>query len=167
MYDDERKIKSFTPAQAKLKAESYCAYQERSQQEVRDKLYEWGLHSVDVERIIGELITDNFLNEERFALAYASGKFRMKAWGRNKIKQGLIFKKVSLPLIKIALAHLDDAEYLQKVDDILFKKANTLKDKNPYLRTNKLVQYAISRGFESAIVYDQIQQHKKALGIEG
>ncbi|WP_270090136.1 regulatory protein RecX [Sphingobacterium sp. SYP-B4668] len=165
MYDQEKKKQSFTPGQAKSKAESYCAYQERSQQEVRDKLYEWGQHQEDVEKIIGELITDNFLNEERFALAYASGKFRMKAWGLNKIKQGLTFKKVSTPLIKIALSSIEEDDYLKKLDDILLKKVSTLKDQNPYILTNKLVQYAVSRGFESSLVYDWIHKNKKTLGI--
>src|SRR5438067_9022708 len=91
---------------ALAKAEHYCAYQERSQQEVRDKLYEWGLHSNDVENVIIELIAANFLNEERFANAYACGKFNQKAWGKNKIKQGLKFKKVSDALIKKALNNI-------------------------------------------------------------
>ena len=73
---------------ARSKAEHYCAYQERSQQEVRDKLYEWGQYPDVVENIISGLITGNFLNEERFAKAYAIGKFRQKGWGRMKIKQG-------------------------------------------------------------------------------
>src|ERR1700740_2175906 len=88
---------------AMAKAEHYCAYQERSQQEVRDKLYEWGLWPEAVEHIISQLICDNFLNEERFAKAYALGKFRQKGWGKIKIKQGLKLKKVPEVLIKKAL----------------------------------------------------------------
>lgn len=91
----ERHKKTFSRSQAKLKAEAFCAYQERAQQELRDKLYEWGLHADEVEEIISELIVDNFLNEERFAIAYVSGKFRMKGWGKIKIKQGLKYKNVS------------------------------------------------------------------------
>src|ERR1700712_929985 len=88
---------------ALAKAEHYCAYQERSQQEVRDKLYEWGLYPDAVENVIVHLIEGNFLNEERFANAYTRGKFNQKGWGRIKIKQGLKFKKVSDVLIKKAL----------------------------------------------------------------
>ena len=69
---------------AHAKLEHYCAYQERSQQEVRDKLYNYGLHSAEVEDVICELIGANFLNEERFANAYALGKFRIKQWGEIK-----------------------------------------------------------------------------------
>ena len=79
---------------ALLKVESWCAYQERAQQEVRNKLYEYGLHQNEVEELITELIVTNFLNEERFAMAYVSGKVNIKKWGRIKIKQGLKFKKV-------------------------------------------------------------------------
>src|SRR5690606_6510429 len=79
-----------TRLQARQKIERYCAYQERSQKEVRNKLYELGLkNSADVEELISELIQSNFINEERFARAYTLGKFRMKLWGRIKISQGL------------------------------------------------------------------------------
>ena len=88
---------------ALAKAEHYCAYQDRAQQEVRDKLYEWGMVPASVENIIVKLIEGNFLNEERFAKAYARGKFNQKGWGRIKIKQGLKFKKVPDVLIKKAL----------------------------------------------------------------
>ncbi|MGJ1433609.1 regulatory protein RecX [Sphingobacterium spiritivorum] len=159
MQDDEKKKKILTAPQAKLKAESYCAYQERAQQEVRDKLYDWGLHQEDVENIIVELISDNFLNEERFALAYASGKFRMKGWGKIKIKQGLTFKKVSPPLIKQALASIDYDEYLSRLANILQKKAASLKESDPYIRKNKLAQYASGRGYESTEIWDILKEN--------
>src|SRR5690606_17889250 len=94
---------ALTRKQAIEKMEHYCAYQERSQQEVRDKLYSLGLRSADIEEIIADLIQNNFLNEERFAAAYAQGKFRMKSWGKLKIKQGLKLKRVSDKLIVKAL----------------------------------------------------------------
>jgi SOS response regulatory protein OraA/RecX len=75
------------------KAKKYCSYQERSQQEVRDKLYEWGLHRNEVEQAIAQLVSENYLNEQRFAIAYAGGKFRMKGWGKIKIKLALKQKK--------------------------------------------------------------------------
>src|ERR1700760_1960258 len=84
------------------KAEHFCAYQERAQQEVRDKLYEWGLYPQAVENIISKLIESNYLNEERFAKEYTRGKFNQKSWGRIKIKQGLKLKQVPEKLIKKA-----------------------------------------------------------------
>src|ERR1700744_4009734 len=108
---------------ALTKAEHYCAYQERSQQEVRNKLFEWGLWPEAVENIISQLITAGFLNEERFAKAYVQGKFRQKAWGKIKIKQGLKLKKVPDVLIKKALATIDGEEYTAMLAKVLQKKA--------------------------------------------
>src|SRR5690606_31629925 len=110
------------PFEAKRKAESYCAYQERAQQEVRNKLYEWGLHQEEVENIIVQLIEDNFLNEERFAKAYTLGKFRMKGWGKIKIKQHLKVKNVSEPLIRLALKEIKEEEYHKKIEETVKKK---------------------------------------------
>src|SRR6185503_9223406 len=93
------------------KARKYCAFQERSQQEVRDKLYEWGLHKADVEHAIAQLVTENYLNEQRFAIAYAGGKFRMKEWGRIKIERALKMKKVSDYCIRKALGEIGEREY--------------------------------------------------------
>jgi len=139
------------------KAENYCAYQERSQQEVRDKLYEWGVYASVVEKIISKLIENNFLNEERFAIAYATGKLRQKGWGRNKIKQGLKLKKVSDPLIKKALKNIDDGEYLEMLRKIIQKKEATITEKVSYKRKYKLHQYVLSRGFESDLIADVLR----------
>lgn len=159
MFDEEKtRKKIYTPKQALLKAASYCAYQERAQQEVRDKLYEWGLHHEDVEEIISQLISDNFLNEERFAIAYTIGKLRIKSWGKIKIKQSLKLKRVSDPLIKIAFSKIDLDEYEDKLHDLLDKKQLSLKDKDPYILKNKLFQYALSRGFESDLISSLLKE---------
>ncbi|MBB2952225.1 MULTISPECIES: regulatory protein RecX [Sphingobacterium] len=159
MFDEEKtRKKIYTPKQALLKAASYCAYQERAQQEVRDKLYEWGLHQEDVEEIISQLISDNFLNEERFAIAYTLGKLRIKSWGKIKIKQSLKLKRVSDPLIKIAFSKIDLDEYEDKLHDLLDKKQLSLKDKDVYILKNKLFQYALSRGFESDLISSLLKE---------
>ena len=95
--------KVYTPAQAFVKIASFCAYQERTQQEVRVKLYEYGIKTDEVEVIIVKLIEDNFLNEERFAKVYAGGKFRIKKWGRLKISRALEMKELSSYCIKSGL----------------------------------------------------------------
>jgi regulatory protein len=139
---------------ALAKAEHYCAYQERSQQEVRDKLYEWGMYPQGVENVIARLIDGNFLNEERFANAYTRGKFNQKGWGKIKIKQGLKFKKVSDPLIKKALNNINGDDYMQMLAKVIQKKASLLTEKDPYKRRYKLQQYAMSRGYEGDLVAD-------------
>lgn len=153
---DEGKLKKvkLTPNQARLKLESYCAYQERAQQEVRNKLYEYGLYPNEVEQIISELIENNFLNEERFAKAYVSGKFKIKKWGKLKIVQGLKFKQVSSPLIKLALKEIDLNDYYETLLAILTKKSNSLVENDAFKRKNKLAQYALSRGFEGNLVWE-------------
>ena len=135
----------------------YCAFQERSQQEVRDKLYALGLHRREVEQAIGELIAEGFLKEERFALAFAGGKFRMKKWGRVKIKNALREKKVSEPLIKQALAAIDQRDYLKTLQQVIAAKAKITKAENPLKRKYKLASYAIQRGFEPDLVWELLR----------
>ena len=149
-----------TPAQARSKAESYCAYQERSQQEVRDKLYSWGLHQTDVEATIAGLIADNFLNEERFAMAYVSGKFNIKLWGKLKIKRGLINKAVSKPLIISALNSIDDTQYRETLRRLLQKKAAMLSTDNAYKRKHQLLQYAAGKGYESSVILEILSDNE-------
>lgn len=157
MFEDERKKKTYTPRQAKLKAESYCAYQERAQQEVRDKLYEWGLHQQDIENIISDLISENFLNEERFAKAYVLGKFRMKGWGKVKIKQHLKAKRISEPLIRIAMREIDLDDYEAKLDELISKKKTEFSTKLTLAEKAKLVRFLQSRGFESDLIFSKLK----------
>jgi regulatory protein len=149
----QQKPKYISKMQAREKIEHYCAYQERSQKDVRSKLYELGLkNSGDIEELISELIQTNFINEERFALAYARGKFRMKQWGKIKIKQGLKLKGITDRLLKMALASIDEEQYLETLLSVLRKKSAKITEKDPYKRRYKLSQYAIMRGFEVDIV---------------
>lgn len=154
MEEEKKPKKIHDRKSAKIKIEQYCVYQERSQQEVRDKLYDLGLHQKDVEEIISELIGDNFLNEERFAITYARGKFRLKHWGKNKIKQELKKKRVSEYCIKKALSLIDNNEYLQSIQDLANKKQKDIKDKDAYVRNNKLARFLISKGYEADLVWD-------------
>ncbi|WP_214070870.1 RecX family transcriptional regulator [Mucilaginibacter sp. dw_454] len=155
--DTPQKKKISDPKEALAKAEHYCAYQERAQQEVRDKLYDWGLWPDAVEATISELISAGFLNEERFAKAYAVGKFRQKGWGKIKIKQGLKFKRVPDVLIKKALTLIDADAYIDMLTNILAKKAKTTAEKDAFKRSYKLQQYAMGRGYESDIIADVLK----------
>lgn len=155
--DEPKKVKITDVNVAMAKAEHYCAYQERSQQEVRNKLYEWGLWTDAVENIITKLIEDNYLNEERFANAYTKGKFNQKAWGKIKIKQGLKLKHVPPVLIKKALATIDANQYISTLTRLLEKKATTLSEKAGNKRRYKLQQYAYSRGFETDLTAEVLK----------
>lgn len=151
-----RKIKLSLPV-ATEKIKRWCAYQERSHYETQNKLYEFGLHKEEVEQAIAVLITENFLNEERFAESFARGKFRIKHWGRNKIKAELKFKKVSDYSIKKALKQLDEKEYLTILTKVLERKLRETKEKNDIKRKYKVLQYLVSRGFESDLVNDVLK----------
>ena len=152
------KKKSLTFEHALKKAQSYCAYQERCQQEVRNKLYEWELKQHEVENIISDLITDNFLNEERFAKAYAGGKFRIKKWGREKIILELKKRKISDYCIARAMKEIEEDDYNTSLRKILFEKSKEIKEKNSIKKNYKLVQYALSKGYESELVWDCINK---------
>src|SRR4051812_48736893 len=93
------------------KAKHYCAYQERCHSEVRDKLYSFKLYKNEVEQLLTQLIEEDYLNEERFAIAYAGGHFRIKNWGKEKIKYALKQKRVSDYCIRKALASISNTDY--------------------------------------------------------
>lgn len=141
-----------TPEKALVKACKFCAYQERSQQEVREKLYTLKLEPIEVENIIVKLIEDNFLNEERFAISYARGKFRIKQWGKIKIKCGLKQHHVSEYCIRKALQLINMDEYLSVIAELVQKKYQSLKGDSKLLRIKKVQAYMYSRGFESEYV---------------
>ena len=157
-FEDKKPKKKLTPNQATIKAQNSCAYQERCQQEMRDKLYEWGLHSNDVENIIANLISDNFLNEERFAKAFAGGKFRIKKWGRVKIKIELKKRKISDYCIKKGMQEIDEDDYIKTLKSILVKKLKENPKGKEQVRNYKIAQYAISRGFESDLIWEEIKK---------
>ena len=160
LKNEQSTPKIFSREQGKIKAESYCAYQERSHFEIRNKLYEWGLHQKDTEEIISELIEQNFLNEERFALAYTQGKFRIKNWGRIKIKQGLKLKRVPDKLIAKSLKIIDEKDYIEKLKQLIEKKNDTIREKDPFKIRYLLMRYAASKGYEQELISDMLISNK-------
>jgi regulatory protein len=131
----------------------YCKYQERCHSEVRNKLYELGYNTEDVEQQLTELIEKGILSEERFAIAFARGRWRMKQWGRVKIKQQLKLRKISDYCIKKGLAEIDGIEYEKVLDKLASKKVAELKsEKNIFIRKAKVYRYLIQKGYEQDIV---------------
>lgn len=150
-------MKPLTLQQAKEKIERYCAYQERSHFEVRNKLYNLGLYRSQVEEIMTDLITDGFLSEERFAKAFAGGKFRMKQWGRLKITHALEGKGVSRNCIIIGLKEIDEAVYVEVLRGLLKEKRRLLDHDNDYVLRHRLSKYAIQKGYEPELVWQEIR----------
>jgi len=149
-------MKTFTPQQAKDKIQRFCAYQERSHQEVRNKLYSYGLYRSDVDEILSDLITDGFLNEERFAKAFTGGKFRLKKWGRIKITHALESKGLSANCIRIGLKEIDEEAYVTTLRQLLADKNNALSVDNLFILRDKLSGYAIQKGYEPDLVWREI-----------
>lgn len=149
-------MKVLNPKQAREKIQRYCVFQERAHQEVRSKLYAYGLYRSDVEEILSDLITEGFLNEERFARAYAGGKFRMKKWGRIKITHALEAKGVSRNCIRIGLTEIDEKDYSISLRNVLIQKLGSLQDENEYVLRDKLSAYAIRKGYEPDLVWKEI-----------
>jgi regulatory protein len=148
---------SFTPDQALPRAKHYCAYQERCHSEVKEKLYDFGLNKKEVDEILSQLIEENYLNEERFAIHFAGGKFRMKHWGRVKIKYELRKKQVSDYCIRKALASLDDDAYMKTLQKLFDEKLRTLKsEKNIFIKKRKLQDHLLQKGFEAELVRELI-----------
>lgn len=140
---------------ALLKLQSYCAYQERCHKEVRYKLIELGIYGEELDSIIIELIEHNFLNEERYAIAYAGGKFRIKKWGKVRIIRDLKQNDISEYCIKKAInSELPDDDYAATLQEVIDKRSRMVKDKNPFRRRQKIALYVIEKGFESTLVWD-------------
>lgn len=146
--------KSYTVQEATLKLMQYCAYRDRSQKEVEEKLREMRMIPQACEHIIIKLMQENFLNEERFARSFVRGKFRIKKWGRIKIKQELKLKEISSPLIKIALTEIDDNEYYKTLVELAEKKEGLIKEKDPFKKRQKLINYLLQKGYESSLVFE-------------
>ncbi len=161
MQPEDKKKKITDPDLALSKIESWCAYQERCQQETRDKLYSWGLWSEAVENIIVELISRNFLNEERFAIAYAGGKFRMMKWGKQKIKNELKKRKISDAIIRKALKEIGEDDYENTLEKTLAGRWKLEKEKHPLKKKLKVMRYMISRGYETDAVHESILKFTK------
>lgn len=146
-------MKHYAPSEAFQAICRYCAYQERSHQEVRDKLYSYGLHRADVDELLSQLITEGFLNEERFAKAFAGGKFRIMKWGRNKIKHELEMRHISSRCIRQALREIDESDYRKVLTIILKKRLALGGGLKPYQRRDKAARFAIGKGYEPDLVW--------------
>lgn len=140
------------------KAKYYCAYQERCHSEVRDKLYSFKLHKNEVEELLTQLIEEDCLNEERFALLFSGGKFRIKHWGKEKIKYALKQKQVSDYCIRKALAAIPTSDYNTTFFSVADKKLATLKsEKNIFIKKRKMKDYLQQKGFELKLINEYLK----------
>jgi regulatory protein len=143
---------------AKQKIYKYCAYQERTHVEVRNKLYEYGLGSDAVDGLLTQLIGEGYLNEERFAKTFAGGKFRIKSWGRIKITHALEAKGLTRNCIALGLKEINEADYVETLQTLLRKKAAGVQTDDDFVTRDKIAKYAIQKGFEPELVWRCIKE---------
>lgn len=144
--------KYLTKEQALQKLRQYCAYQERSHSEVISKLWDLGVRKAEHDEIVAALIEDDYLNEERFAIQYAGGKFRMKDWGRKKILYALKEKGVSTYCINKAMKAIPDEDYIKTLQQLTEKKYASLKGEQYLIRKKKTMDYLLQKGFEPDLI---------------
>lgn len=145
--------KRLSKEEALQKLKHYCAYQERSHREVKEKLYSFGLNKQDVDESISLLIEEDYLNEERFAQSFARGHFRSKQWGRVKISYELKMKGVSAYCIQKGLKEIDEEEYEKTLKEVIAKKAASLpKTEKTYIIRQKVAAFAMQKGFEGPLI---------------
>lgn len=144
--------------EAKHKIEAYCAYQERCEKEVVDRLNKWDIYGEQADVIIADLISNNFLNEERFAEAFVSGKVRIKRWGKIKIKQHLKQKQISAYSINKALNSIEDELYVLNLNHLIEKKKKDLKVIKTLSWENKvkIQRYLQSKGYENDLIFEAL-----------
>lgn len=157
-YGNQGPKKQWSLQEAKVKVAAYCAYQERCQEEVRTKLAERGIFGTEAEDLIATMISEGFINEERYAQAFVRGKYRLKKWGRNKIINELKSRKISPNCIKSGLKEIDGEEYWGILIHVAEKKWQSLKETDGMKKKFKTHQYLMGRGFEPDLIQMAIEE---------
>ena len=134
------------------KLRHFCAFQERCIHDAEEKLREWKVGHKHAEKIIEQLIKEDYLNEERFARSFASGKFRINHWGKTKIIYELERRQVPDLIIQIGLEDIDDEEYTEILREILQRKNREISEKDPFKRKQKLIAYAVQKGYDYGLI---------------
>jgi len=147
---------SYTFTEALKKLEHYCAYQERCHKEVRQKLKGMNMIPEAIDAVIVHLLDHNFLNEERFAKTFVTGKFKIKKWGRRRLIQELKQKDISKYNINLAISTIKDDEYIETFNRLAEKKLKVIREVNVMKKKRKLADYLLYRGWESHLVYEKV-----------
>lgn len=154
MNNNKKKDIAYSLKEATRKLEGYCAYQDRCHKEVNSKLKEMGMIPAAIDEIVGHLIKENFLNEERFARSFARGKFNIKKWGKKRIINELKQRDITKYNLKLALKEIDEDIYLETLEILAKKRAMQLTETNVFRKRKKLADYLLYRGWESPLVYE-------------
>lgn len=146
--------KEMTEQEAYLQLAALCAQAEHCQQEMRDKMRRWELDETVQNRIIDRLIKERYVDDERYARAFVKDKIRYNKWGRRKVQQALWMKRIDADIQQQVLDEIDAKEYLDVLRTLLKQKRKSIKAESDYELNQKLLRFALSRGF----VFDIIRQ---------
>ncbi len=144
--------KEMTEQEAYLRLTALCAQAEHCRQEMRDKMVRWGLDETVQERVVGRLVRERYVDDERYARAYVNDKVRYQKWGRRKIQQGLWTKRIDDDTQQRVLDEVSDEEYLAVLRPLLRQKRKTVKAQSDYELNQKLLRFALGRGFTFDII---------------
>ncbi|MBL4862878.1 MAG: RecX family transcriptional regulator [Crocinitomicaceae bacterium] len=158
LHSDMKSECNYSFLEAKSKLEALCAYQERCSSELEKKLMQWGIDREDRDRLLAHLISNNFLCEERFAVAFVSGKINIKKWGKIKIRQHLKQKRISKYSTDKALNGIDSDVYWSNLLSLTEKKYLSLeREKESYKKKTKVYRFLASKGYETDILKDAVE----------
>ena len=146
--------KNITEQEAFLQLAALCAQAEHCEQEMRDKLKRWELDTDAADRIIARLQKERYIDDARYARAFVKDKIRYNKWGRRKVEQALWHKRIADDIRQQVLGEIDENEYLDVLRPLLKQKRRTTKAENDYALNQKLVRFALGRGF----TFDLIRQ---------
>ena len=149
--------RKYSLLEAKAKLEALCAYQERCAYELEQKMIQWGVDCEDRDRLLAFLIEHNYLNEERFAEAFTSGKVNIKRWGRIKIKSELKRRRISEYSIRKALNAIDPEVYISNLQKLAQQKLNiSTKEKNVLVLKVKIYRFLTGKGYEQDLIREEV-----------
>src|SRR6056297_364860 len=143
------------------KASRLCARNEKCEQDLRKKLFQWGVSDTDGEKIIEELKKSGFINHQRYALSFTRDKLRFNHWGKKKIAFALRSKGIEEPYVREALDQIPEEQYTNILQEELRKKDLSLKTRDPMERKNKLSQFLLQKGFESGKVFELVDSRMR------
>ena len=144
--------KEKTEQEAYLELAALCAQAEHCQQEMRDKMRRWEMDEAVQERVIGRLVKERYIDEERYTRAFVNDKIRYQKWGRRKIQQALWMKRIDNDIQQRVLDEVDDEEYLDVLRPLIKQKRKTTKAQSDYELNQKLLRFALGRGFTFDII---------------
>ena len=141
-----------TEQEAYLRLAALCAQAEHCRQEMRDKMKRWEINEEARERVVERLVKERYVDDERYARAFVKDKIRYQKWGRRKVQQGLWLKHIDQDIQDTVLSEVDDADYLAVLRPLLKQKSKSIKAESDYERNQKLVRFALGRGFTFDII---------------